>query len=67
MKEQNEIILRREAGNWVAEQRGPMAAEVLSLFGTTRIRTPYMAELSSRIVLAQIQARNPGVLVRVEE
>lgn len=58
------ITLFRANGSWVARFSDP---EVATLFGTDTIPTPYRDHAPAEIVLADIQMRNPGCDVRLEE
>ena len=55
------IELYRNATCWMARFVG--YPEVLSLFGTTDIPTPWTPQAPAASVLAQTQARNPDALV----
>ena len=55
------IELYRNATCWMARFVGD--PEILRLFGTTDIPTPYTPQAPAASVLAQTQARNPGMFV----
>lgn len=58
----NRIILRIESGQWVADFTDP---EVLRVFGTRTLPTPYRSTMQSDRVLAEIIKRNPDCTVSV--
>ena len=65
MTTQNKIELYVSAGTWMAAHFGPMAAQVVDLFGTNVLPTPYTAKADGEYVRGQIAGRNPEVTVTV--
>lgn len=62
---EDSIVLRCTQSGWTAENRGPSAKLVYDLFRTTELPTPFGASVPAAVVVAAIEQRNPGVLVRV--
>ena len=57
----NRIELRIEGNQWVAQWIGRHAAEIVDLFGTDTVPTPYMGSAPAAVVLAQVMSLNPCV------
>lgn len=61
---QNAIQIHLGPQGWLATYTGPHAKEIGDLFDTCTIPTAYTAHAPLETVIAEIQARNPGVVVR---
>lgn len=55
---QNEIILTRSNGQFVATYTGPHSRRIFDLFGTTTLPTPFMADADPALVQATLQANH---------
>jgi len=60
---ENSIKLWSDGVYWRATFQGPQAAEVVRLFGTDTLPTPYKSHVSAERVLALVRSRNPLVPV----
>lgn len=60
----NEILIHLGKDGWLATYTGPHAFEISELFDGPTIQTAYTAHASREFVIAEIQKRNPGVVVR---
>lgn len=60
---QNAIKIHLGPQGWLATYIGPHAKEISELFDTCTIPTAYTARAPLHQVIAEIQARNPGVSV----
>ncbi len=60
---QSQIILQRLGDLWHAQHVGPLGASVREVFGTGTLPTPFSTNLPDWVVLAKVQALNPGVRV----
>jgi hypothetical protein len=60
----NEILLHLGQQGWLATYRGPHTAEIIELFASDTIPTAFTAHAALADVIAEISARNPGVVVR---
>lgn len=61
----NSIQLFQEGGAWVAKYVGPHKKQIVDLFGTDTLPTPFTVGAESGRVLSEIQRLNPKVPVRV--
>ena len=61
---QNEILIHLGEQGWLATFAGPQAPEIIDLFGTDTLPTPYTASTALATVIAEIQAKNPDAVVR---
>lgn len=59
--EQNAIQIHLGPQGWLATFTGPHSAEIAELFDTCTL--PYTARMPLGTVIAEVQARNPGVAV----
>ncbi len=66
MKLDRTITLTRQGGMWVATHSGRGSDDVLELFGTTTLPTPYLAVVKPRIVLNAIALLNRDAVVTIE-
>lgn len=62
--QQNVIQIHLGAQGWLATYTGPHAAEIGKLFNTCTIPTAFTSRAPLAMVIAEVQARNPGVVVR---
>ena len=60
----NTIRLSRGTDVWYATHEGPGAREIMRLFGTVKLPTPFHVSTSQDEVRARIQALNPDAQVR---
>jgi hypothetical protein len=60
------ITLRVQAGHWLADM-SQARPDVVRLFGTSWLATPFTAEWPAQDVAAEIRLRNPGCRVVVAE
>ena len=60
------ITLRAQAGHWLADM-SQARPDVVRLFGTSWLATPFTAEWPAQDVVAEIRLRNPGCRVVVAE
>jgi len=60
----NEILIHLGETGWLATYTGPHAFEISELFDGPTIPTAYTAHASREFVIAEIQKRNPGAVVR---
>ncbi len=58
---QSQIILQRLNGLWHGQHVGPLGDTVRDLFGTSILPTPFATNVPDWVVLAKVQALNPGV------
>lgn len=63
MQTPNGIILTREATGWEARFIGPHAAEIVTLFGTSRLPTGFNRNANPQAVLEAIVKRNPDCTI----
>lgn len=59
------ILLTCDSKGWVAQYYGPLAAEIVELFGTDKLPTAYSKECEGWTVLAGIRSNNPKVIVEL--
>ena len=59
------IILEPRGDTWVAHHEGPIADEVMGLFGQVDVPTPFFTSAPPEQVVAEIQRLNPDVEVSV--
>lgn len=60
----NDIEIYRTASGWVASfTHDSDRAEMIRLFGTTEIPTPFCADAVAQTVLVAVQHNNPGKTV----
>jgi hypothetical protein len=59
----NRITLTKSQTSWIATFTGPHAKDIIRLFSVASIPTAFTAKADSRVVLAEIQAENPGIEV----
>lgn len=64
MQDHNEILIHLGATGYLATYTGPHAKRIGELFDTCTLPTAFTASAPRATVLAEIQARNPGVAVR---
>ena len=57
------ILVTRTSTGFDATFNGPEAANVLRLFGTNTMPTPFTSKAKIQDVMAEIQRLNPGALV----
>ena len=57
------ITLRQQDGIWVGEHTGPGSDEVVELFGTNTLPTPFTANMLGTVVQDAIRKLNPEHLV----
>jgi hypothetical protein len=62
---ENTITLTKSNTGWNATFSGPASKQIVSLFGTATIPTPFTASASQDTVLADVTARNPEYKVTV--
>lgn len=60
---QNAIQVHLGPQGWNATYTGPHAAEIVELFDTCTIPLPFTSQAPLGMVLADLQARSPGVAV----
>jgi hypothetical protein len=60
----NEILIHLGEQGWLATFQGPHAAEIDELFGDVTLPTPFTARAPLAAVIAEVQSKNPGVIVR---
>lgn len=58
-----DMVIRLVSDHYVVDHYGKLGREVLELFGTTRISTPFMRPTTPEEVLETIQQRNPEHVV----
>lgn len=58
------ILIHLGEQGWLATYAGPHAKRIGDLFGTMTIPLPYTARAPLETVVSEIQARNPGVIVK---
>jgi len=61
---QNEILIHLGEQGWLATYTGPHAERIGELFDSHTIPTAFTARASRETVIAEVQARNPRVIVR---
>lgn len=61
----NKITLVKAPTGWQAIFTGPHAQEIVALFGTNSIPTPFTADALPEMVRREIQAKNLNVIVEV--
>jgi len=59
----NRIVILLQGRTWNAQFVGPHSAEIIELFGTDTIPTPFTSLTPVAEVVAEVRRRNPGVLV----
>lgn len=59
----NKIILHLGHKGWLATFVGPHAAKIAKLFDTCTLPLPWTSQAPLEKVLADVQGRNPGVIV----
>ena len=59
------ITLTRQGGVWTARNDGPETANIIELFGTATLPTPFRDTVPATTVLERIQRLNPGATVRI--
>lgn len=59
----NTITVHLSETGWCATFGGPHAAEIVELFDTATLPLPFTAQAPLQMVLADIRARHPGVVV----
>jgi hypothetical protein len=64
MMNQNSILIHLSSTGWLATYCGPHAREIIDLFDDCTIPTAYTSAAPLATVISEIQARNPGVVVR---
>lgn len=61
-----ELVITLEDGHYFAEEMAePRRAQVIRLMGSAKIVTPYLATTPAAEVVAALQKRNPGAIVRL--
>lgn len=60
----NAIQIHLGLQGWLATYTGPHAKEIGELFDTCTLPLPYTSQMPLGTVIAEIQARNPGVIVK---
>jgi hypothetical protein len=60
----NEIHIHLGEQGWLATYFGPHALEIADLFDSCTIPLPFTAQAPMAMVLADLQARSPGILVK---
>jgi hypothetical protein len=63
-KAKNEILIHLGEQGWQATFTGPHAARIEKLFDSNTIPTAFTARAPLATVIAEVQSRNPGVVVR---
>jgi hypothetical protein len=63
----DQITLTNTPRGWIAEFKGPHSQEVIHLFGTNMLPTPFTKEASPKTVRECVQAQNPKVMVTLAE
>jgi hypothetical protein len=60
---ENKITLVKTSSGFQAVFTGEHALEIIRLFSTNSIPTPFTAQADPQMVLREMQANNPGVTV----
>ena len=63
----NEILIVNTPSGYVARFVGPHAVEIRQLFGMDELALPWDSSADSDTVLADVQVRNPGIVVRMSK
>ncbi len=58
------ITLKQVGGMWMARHTGPHSRDIVSLFGTDTLPTPFSSSVPVRQVVAELLVNNPGANIK---
>lgn len=64
---QSHIQLFKSNGQWIADHAGPIATQVIELFGTSQIPTAFTDKTPESVVVDVIKTGNPDCTVTVSK